>query len=183
MAKICVFTGSADVKGDYAKVARDTGRLIAQRGHELIYGGTNFGLMGLVSSSAKQKDAKVTAIIPSVWIKSANKNYNTIEAKDLSERKKKMYELSDAFITLSGGFGTLDEFFKISTIKQIYHCTKPNVVVNTNGYYDPLLSMLNIIKDTGFLGKDFLNLECSSEKLYHFVSKPIDALKYIEKNI
>lgn len=183
MVKICVFTGASEVDGIYKDTAINIGRLIGQRGHDLIYGGSNFGLMGIVSSNARKYRANVTEIIPTMWAKETNPNHKIILTKDFAERKNLMQELSDAFITLPGGVGSLDEFFEILVARQIRLYDKPNVILNINRFYDPILKQLGHMQDLGFLNKDFLNLESSLENLYHEVSNPQEAIEYIEKNI
>ena len=183
MAKICVFTGASQVDGVYRKTAQEVGQLIGQRGHELVYGGSNLGLMGEVSNNAHENGAKVTEIIPELWKEKINPSYKSIVTKDFAERKNKMQDISDAFISLPGGVGTLDEIFEVIVSKQIKRYNKPHAIVNLYGFYTPLLTQLKKIDHVGFLTKSTLELESSLDKLYYEAFTPLEAIKHIENNI
>ena len=179
MARICVFTGASDVDDIYKKTARKLGQEIAKRKHQLVYGGSNLGLMGKVSTSARNLGAKVTEIIPSMWINLIQKGDEIVKVKDLRERKEKMLKYSDGFITLPGGIGTLDEFLEIMVEKQIGFHSKPMALLNINDFYSPLLKQLSLLEKEGFLGSKTK----SSNNLYEIFTNPSKAMDYIEENL
>ena len=144
---ICVYCGSADgISTDYLAAARSTGLTLARAGLALIYGGGRTGLMGAVADGALEGGGKVTGVIV--------ENMNTpalahpgLTRREVTatihERKRRMYELADGYIALPGGYGTLDELFETLTWAQIGVHEKPVGLLNINGYYDPLLAMLD----------------------------------------
>ena len=174
MAKICVFCSSTNnLHQDYMDVARATGELLIKGNHHLIYGGSHRGLMGELSKSFAKYSNNLTEIIPKIWEDIAVRNGNTIVTKDLSERLQKMQSLSDAFITLPGGFGSLQETMDVLVAKQLKLHQKPLTIINTNGFYTPFITQLEKIINTGFAPKD-------NSQLFHVASTPGDALDYIK---
>ena len=174
MAKICVFCSSSDkISEDYLLVARELGDLMGERGHQLIYGGTHRGLMGETSKSFAKHSGEITEIIPKIFEEIAVKSAKIIVTEDFGERLRKMEEHSDAFITLSGGFGSLYEIMDVLICKQLKLHQKPLVVVNTGGIYTPLINQIKKMIEEGFAPED-------NHKLIEFVSTPKEALEYIE---
>lgn len=152
---VCVYCGSAAGHDPvYAEAARDVGQTIAQRGMSLVYGGGHVGLMGMVADAALAAGAKVTGVIPTALMNSEVGHTQLTElrvVKDMHERKALMAELADGFVALPGGIGTLEELFEVMTWLQLgYHC-KPVGLLNTLGFYDELLRMLDKQRDAGFL--------------------------------
>lgn len=151
---ICVFSGSSfGAKPQYAAAARTLGRLIAERGFAMIFGGGGLGLMGETARAARDNGTRVMGILPEFlrhieqppeWEK------DLVITPDLQLRKTRMMALADAFVVLPGGAGTMDEFFEIVTSAQLGLLDKPVAVVNTDGYFDPLLQLLNHIVQEGF---------------------------------
>jgi uncharacterized protein (TIGR00730 family) len=152
---ICVFCGaSPHVEMKYFLLAKELGKLIAEKNHKLIYGGGSVGLMGAVSNSALDYNGEVIGIYPTFLqptekiqsIEPANNNLSQlILVKDLSERKKLMIEMSDAFVILPGGFGTLDEVFEVITWKYLNNLDYPIIFYNYEGYYNKLFAMIEDI--------------------------------------
>lgn len=143
---ICVYSSSSDmVAPEYFAVARELGTQIARRGHTLVYGGTNIGLMGACAQAAKQGGAKVIGIIPA-FIADHGLAYDQadelIVTDDMRQRKALMEQRSDAFVALPGGFGTLEEMFEVITLKQLHRHNKAIVFLNAAGYYEPLAAAL-----------------------------------------
>ncbi|MFM7482697.1 MAG: TIGR00730 family Rossman fold protein [Burkholderiaceae bacterium] len=155
MQRLCVYCGSAAGHDPvYAKAARELGLAIAQRGMSLVYGGGHVGLMGIVADAALAAGAKVTGVIPTALMDSEVGHTQLTElrvVKDMHERKALMAELADGFVALPGGIGTLEELFEVMTWLQLGYHRKPVGLLNTQGFYDDLLRMLNKQRDTGFL--------------------------------
>ncbi|MDO9577920.1 MAG: TIGR00730 family Rossman fold protein [Candidatus Cloacimonadales bacterium] len=146
MNKICVFCGSSPgANPNFRKIAIELGKEIAIRKMELIYGGSNLGLMGAVAQSAAENGAKVTGIMPRVFDGKVE-HPELIElhiVETMHERKAMMSEMADAFIALPGGMGTFEEILEMVTWAQIGFHTKPCGVMNVDGYYDRLLAFLD----------------------------------------
>src|SRR5262245_50776949 len=136
---------SKRVAQSYIKVATELGRLIAQRGHTLVYGGGNIGLMGALAQSALLYGGKVRGVILSEFIERgyAQSGHEMHSVDDMRSRKRGLDEFGDAYIALPGGFGTLEEILEMISFKQLGFHHKPIVFVNTNGYFDHLLAQLD----------------------------------------
>ena len=152
---ICVYCGSsAGVEAEYTRKATALGTEIARRGYGLVYGGGNLGLMGAVSRAAHTGGATVYGIIPGPLAAKeiAGETIGNIEVVEtMHQRKARMAELADAFITLPGGFGTLEELFETISWIQLGIHSKPMGLLNVNGFYDPLRQMLEHQIDQGFI--------------------------------
>lgn len=138
---------------------------------ELIYGGGTLGLMGAVSSVFKQKEKKYTGIVPRIFSNIVNYSVDIV-TEDLRERKALMHKKSDAFIALSGGFGTFDEIFETIAFKLLNYHNKPIVFINTNNFYSPLKDYFKKVISLGFASKE-------SKDLYYFAKNSADAIEYI----
>lgn len=188
---ICVYCGSADnLSGQYLAAAVEMGRTIAQAGLRLVYGAGKTGLMGAVADGALSAGGEVIGITP--------QNLNTpvlIHAgltrlevtSDIHQRKARMAELADGFITLPGGLGTLDEMFEALTWNQIGIHRKPVGILNTQGYYDLILAFMEKAKAERFVYAEHLQLYVSSaepaellEKLQMF-AWPEELHKWVER--
>jgi len=175
MTKICVFCSSmSNLSQDYVEVARRTGELLGKRNHQLIYGGSHRGLMGELSKSFVGYGQEIIEIIPKMWEDIVITKRKAIVTKDLGERLKKMQEISEAFITLPGGLGCLQEFGDVLVSRQLNIHLKPLTIVNTNGFYDNLIEQINKIVSEGFAPLD-------NKGLFYVASTPEKALDYIEK--
>jgi len=157
MKSICVFCGSSYGSLDaYGEAAAATGRAIAQNGYRLVYGGARVGLMGTVADAALAAGGEVIGVLP----KSLQEKEIGHEGLDelhlvgsMHERKALMADLSDAFIALPGGVGTLEEIFEIWTWGQLGHHKKPCGFLNIEGYYDHLVAFLDHQTREGFTKK------------------------------
>jgi uncharacterized protein (TIGR00730 family) len=147
LKRVCVYCGSREgSRPAYARAARDLGAALAARGIGLVYGGGRIGLMGIVADAVLAEGGSVTGVIPRALV---SKEVAHLDLKDLRvvgsmhERKALMAELSDAFIALPGGFGTLEEMFEVLTWAQLRFHQKPCGLLNVEGFYDGLLSFLD----------------------------------------
>lgn len=152
---LCVYCGSATGHDAvYAESARAVGQEIARRGMSLVYGGGHVGLMGVVADAALAAGAEVTGVIPSALMDSEVGHTRLTKlhvVKDMHERKALMAELSDGFVALPGGIGTLEELFEVMTWLQLGYHRKPVGLLNTMGFYDALLRFMDTQRDAGFL--------------------------------
>lgn len=159
--KVCVFCGSnPGLTKEYATEAGHLGTLLAQKGHTLIYGGGKVGLMGILADSVLQNGGEVIGIIPG-FLKEREVGHTGITRLEvvfsMHERKKRMADLTDAFVALPGGWGTLDELAEILTWKQLGLIHQPIFLINTNQFFDPLLSQLEAM-----VSEEFLSPHCHS---------------------
>jgi len=176
--KICVFCSSSDaVDGVYRSVAAEMGALIGRGGHTMVYGGGRVGLMGETARAAKENGAQIIGIIPEFMNKPGVPNLDCHElqyTKDMQERKGRMMRLSDAFVALPGGFGTLEEMSEVITQKQFDFIKGPLVAVNTEGFYDHLAAFFEEFYARKF-AKPAFRVTCP------FVATPAEAMSYIEE--
>ncbi|MFH0893531.1 MAG: TIGR00730 family Rossman fold protein [Bacteroidota bacterium] len=155
MKSVCVFCGSASgSKIEYTEAAKMLGKILASNNLDLVYGGGNIGLMGVVADAVLHENGKVIGVITEKLknIELAHPCVSEmIVVESMDERKKKMTELSDAFITMPGGFGTLDELFEVLSLNQLGIIQKPVAILNTKGFYDALLKHLDLCFEEKFL--------------------------------
>ncbi|NIZ10652.1 TIGR00730 family Rossman fold protein [Pseudooceanicola sp. HF7] len=153
-ASICVYCGSRPgAKQAYAEQAKSLGAGLAGRGWRLVYGAGDVGLMGEVARAAQSAGAETFGVIPEHLVKwEVGKSDLTryVVTETMHERKKVMFVNSDAVVVLPGGGGTLDEFFEVLTWRQLGLHAKPIVLINVEGYWDPLLTMLDHMVSQGF---------------------------------
>ena len=158
MQSICVFCGSnPGFSPSYVDLARRLGTLLAQRRQRLIYGGGRVGLMGALADAALSSGGEVIGVIPQLLLDREVGHSGLTQlhvVTTMAERKAVMGELCDAFLTLPGGIGTLDEFFEAWTWTQLGLQHKPSGVLNLDGYYDPLLEFVERSVSAGFLHPD-----------------------------
>ncbi len=155
MERICVFCGSADaVAPKYFHAARQLGETLAARGLTLVYGAGKTGLMGAVADAALQRGGQVIGVITEAMNTPAlvHRGLTKLEvAPHMPARKQRMIALADAFITLPGGFGTLDELFEVLTGLQVRDHAKPVGLLEVDGYFRPLLTALESMSAAGFI--------------------------------
>ena len=155
MRSICVYCGSnAGNRPIYAERAVALGQRIAHEGLALIYGGGNVGLMGLAADAALAAGGEVIGVIPEQLVtwEVAHKGLTRLEVvANMHERKMRMFDLSDAFVALPGGFGTLDEMFEMLTWRQLGIGDKPCAFLDVDGFYAPLLQMIDRMVAERFL--------------------------------
>ena len=159
---VCVYCGSRNgVSPAYAEVAKTVGQWIGAHNGQLVYGGGNNGLMGIVAQAAADAGAPVVGIIPKALQTKENTRTACTElhvVDTMHERKRMMAERADAFIALPGGIGTFEEFFEVWTWRQLGYHDKPIGLLNTQGYYDGLLSFAQSSVEQGFLSDWQMNL-------------------------
>ena len=152
---LCVYCGSSAGKHpDYAEQARTFGTGMAKRGITLVYGGGNVGLMGIVADAVLAGGGKVVGVIPRQLVERevAHKGLSELVVVDtMHQRKTRMYELSDAFVALPGGFGTMDEMFEMLTWAQLGLHRYPCAFLDVRGYYAPLRGMMDRMVAEGFV--------------------------------
>jgi len=173
---ICVFCGSATGGNPvYADAARELGRILAGHSHTLVYGGGNIGLMGILADSVIHHKGEVMGVIPDFLAKRevAHNGITKLEVvSSMHERKKRMADLSQAFIAMPGGWGTLDELAEILTWRQLGIAHQPVGLLNVNKFFDPLLEQMRLMVENKFLKVEYLEMlfvENAPEKLlYHF---------------
>jgi uncharacterized protein (TIGR00730 family) len=155
MKSLAVFCGSSSGNNElYAVHAKMIGRLLAEGGFRLVYGGGNKGLMGTVANAALEKAGEVIGVIPEKlrsWEHAHQGLTQLIVTDDMHTRKRMMYEMCDAAIILPGGFGTMDELFEMLTWNQLAIHDKPIFILNTAGYYTDLFQMMQVMHGNGFL--------------------------------
>lgn len=152
---ICVFCGSSHgLNPVYGSAAKELGYLLAQNDHTLVYGGGNVGLMGVVADAVLEKGGKAIGVIPKFLMdrEVGHTSLTSLEiVTSMHERKKRMADLSDAFVAIPGGWGTLEELAEILTWKQLSLLNQPVGVLNVNGFFDPLLEQMQRMVIEGFL--------------------------------
>ena len=185
---VAVFCGSRHgIDPAYTKEAKAMGRLLAAGGMRLVYGAGGAGLMGEVARSAIENGGKVYGVTERI-VKTFERPIKTIvnrTAPNMPQRKLEMMAHSDAFVHLPGGWGTYDEFFEVAIVKQItdrhrrysdsgvkFHESRPIVLISVNGFYDPLMKLIEHGIKHGFMIKDDL-------KLVKVVKTAAEAMKYL----
>jgi uncharacterized protein (TIGR00730 family) len=152
---VCVYCGSgAGTNPRFLETATIFGRLLAESGIRLVYGGGAIGLMGAVAESVLDHGGAVTGIIPgflSAREIALNRVPELIVTDDMHERKRLMFERSDAFVALPGGIGTLEELVEQLTWQQLGQHTKPILIANIDGFWEPLLALLEHMRETAFI--------------------------------
>jgi uncharacterized protein (TIGR00730 family) len=155
LKRVCVFCGSSfGVNPAYVKAAIDLGNAIAKRNICLVYGGARVGLMGEIASTVIRAEGKVIGVIPKDLVEKEVAHNNLSELRvvgSMHERKSLMAELSDGFIALPGGFGTIEEIFEVITWAQLSFHDKPCGFLNINGYYDHLIKFLDHSVEENFI--------------------------------
>ena len=151
---LCVFCGSRFGNDPtYEQAARELGAVMADKGIRLIYGGGGIGLMGVVANAVMENGGEVIGVIPKFLDEMEVGKLDItklIITNNMHERKSKMFELSDGFISLPGGLGTLDETFEIMTWKQLKVHSKPVIILDVAGYWSELSALINALISKGF---------------------------------
>ncbi len=164
---ICVYcSASITLNPVYHLVAADFGGQMAERGDILVYGGGSTGLMGEIARSVHARGGKVRGVIPQTLVEREQAYHSADElivTQDVRARKAEMERMADAFVVLPGGVGTLDELFEIVSLRQLGLTHKPLVVLNQDGFYDPLRRLLEHMQAASFLRTPL-------DELLHFAS-------------
>jgi len=174
---VCVYCGSRLGNKDlYRKQAEELGQLIAAAGLSLVYGAGSIGLMGVVARAARDSGADVIGIIPGHLDDVEITQPGLAElhiTDDMHQRKKMMFERSDAFIVLPGGLGTLDETLEMMTWAQLSLHSKPIILVNTNGYWSPLVELVKHVVADGFASAE-------NAELLTVAASPAEAVEILD---
>jgi uncharacterized protein (TIGR00730 family) len=181
---VCVFCGSQPGRrAEYVSAARDTARLLAQSGIELVYGGGHVGLMGALADEALAHGGRVVGVIPERLMRPevAHQGLTELTIVDsMHTRKQTMALRSDAFIVLPGGFGTLEEMFEMLTWLQLRLQAKPVGLLNVEGYFDSLLQFLEHAAGEGFIRHEhraLLRVERTPARLLSLLSADMAAAR------
>ncbi|CBW27845.1 putative lysine decarboxylase [Halobacteriovorax marinus SJ] len=162
MKKVCVFCGSSAGKGDaYKTMAENMGEVLTQNNFGLVYGGASIGVMGTMADQVLGAEGEVWGVMPKSLVdwEVAHNGLTHFETVDsMHTRKQKMYDWSDAFVAMPGGFGTLDELCEILTWAQLKYHQKPCFLLNFNGFFDHLVKHFKHINKEGFLSDEHLSL-------------------------
>ena len=157
ISRLCVFCGTnAGSRPEYGTAARELGTLLASEGIELVYGGASVGIMGELADAVQEAGGHVTGIIPQQLIQkeAAHRGIqDLIVVASMHQRKSQMADMSDGFIALPGGIGTLEGFFEILTWGQLGIHRKPSGLLNVAGYFDELIQFLDRAVAEGFLAE------------------------------
>ncbi len=152
---VTVYCGSNDgADPKYARCAREFGALIAQKGHDLVYGGGKTGLMGIVADSCLEAGGRVVGVEPRFLVEREVAHLGLTElilVDTMHERKAEMMRRGDMFVTLPGGVGTLEEISEIITLAMLRRIDKPYYIVSLDGFYDMLGKQLDVMTAEGFL--------------------------------
>ena len=152
---ICVYCGSSPGNNPrFVEAATAFGKILAENKINLVYGGGSFGLMGALANGVLDHGGTVTGIIPEALVareRALKRVQEMVVTRDMHERKRKMFEHSDAFVALPGGIGTLEELVEQLTWAQLAHHKKPIVLCSIDGFWEPLLETLSRMKDAGFV--------------------------------
>lgn len=157
LTSLCVYCGSAIGRSSqYRQAAERLGRDLAANDVRLIYGGGRIGMMGVIADAVIANGGKVTGVIPT-FLETREVGHHGIDdlrvVDSMHVRKQLMFDLADAFAILPGGYGTLDETFEIITWRLLAMHDKPVVIVNQDGYWDPLLALIEHCRDEGFVSE------------------------------
>jgi uncharacterized protein (TIGR00730 family) len=177
--KICVFCGSSPgIDLEYGASAKRFGTLLGENGYDLVFGGGYIGLMGDVAHAAKLAGADVTGILPEFlrYLEPPSPEEKIVFSAGLPERKKMMMDLSEAFVALPGGLGTMDEFFEVITSAQLKVFAKPIALLNTAGFFEPLKVLLDDIVAKGSARPD-------SAALYQLASTPEEVIAVLRRSL
>jgi len=179
MPLVAVYCGSRLGNNEvYEQAARELGSALADNGMGLVYGGASIGLMGAVADEVIQGGAQAVGVIPTFMLKHeiAHEQLTRLHLTDtMHTRKTVMAEYADAFITLPGGLGTLEEIMEIATWRQLYQHEKPMIILNINGFYDCMIEHLKYTAEQGFMKQQDLErlVVCNS------INEAIDMLKTV----
>lgn len=175
MKNIAIFCSASDVDDTYKKAATEFASLLGTHHFNLVWGASDKGLMNIVADAAQSSGSKLTGITVPHLKEAARKSIDElIVASTLYERKAKFLELSDAFVTLVGGIGTLDEILEITELKKHHLHNKPIVILNTAHFYDLFIKQMQQMETEGFFSRPL-------SELIHFSSEPQEAIEYVSK--
>ncbi|HSW88003.1 MAG TPA: TIGR00730 family Rossman fold protein [Candidatus Saccharimonadales bacterium] len=176
MKYIGVFCSANDLEEKYTTPAKEFAKLMTEHGYNLVWGGSDRGLMRTIASAVQDGGGKIVGVTIARYQERARKNADEmILASSLGERKATILERSDAIVVLVGGIGTLDELSEMLELKKQGKHNKPIVVLNTDNFYEGIKVQLQKMKDDGFLNRPL-------EDFIYFADKPIEAIEYIVRH-
>jgi uncharacterized protein (TIGR00730 family) len=175
LKRVSVFCGSSfGASKVYVEEAERLGTLLAEEGLTLVYGGARAGIMGTIANAALKAGGEVIGVIPKMLTARENAHTELTEliiVNTMHERKAKMEELSEGFITLPGGPGTMEEFFEIYTWAQLGEHQKPIGILNSNNYYDKLLAFFDHMINERFLMPEYKSMVIVEKDPYQLIKK------------
>ncbi|MEE3333370.1 MAG: TIGR00730 family Rossman fold protein [Ruminococcus sp.] len=175
---ICVYCASSEtIDKSYIKAGEELGKRLAEEGHTLVFGAGKYGLMGAVARGIRQNGGEAVGIIPKFFdnVDVTFWDCEIIKTDTMRERKHIMEDISDGFIMMPGGVGTLEEYFEIITLKQLGRHKKPIAVYDVNGYYHKLFEFLQYSVDEGFMSKEVASLcfySSDIDKVFEYLKNP-----------
>ncbi len=174
---MCVYCSSSNnLPEKFYVVSKELGEKLAQKGFNMVYGGTTVGMMGVIANNALQNGADVIGVIPERIASFGLKHpelAKVIVTKDMRERKATMEKYADVFVAMPGGFGTFEEIFEILVAKQLGYHDKPVIFVNFDGYYDNMIKMFDTLYENNFAKEEMKSL--------YFIAKTVDEIfEYVE---
>jgi uncharacterized protein (TIGR00730 family) len=180
MQNICVYcASSSQIRPVFFDAAEELGKILAERDYRLIYGGGHRGLMGKIADTVLEHGGKVTGIIPGFMCEVEWNHKGLTElilVETMHERKEKLAAMADAAVALPGGCGTMEELLEVITWKRLGIFTKPIIICNVDGYFDPLIDMLNRSVDENFMGEEH-------RAMWTVVSNPEKVMDAIENSV
>ncbi|MBQ7504468.1 MAG: TIGR00730 family Rossman fold protein [Ruminococcus sp.] len=190
--KICVFCASSEtIDKAYLQTGERFGETLAGKDHTLVFGAGKYGIMGAVARGVRSKGGKAIGVIPTFFeeVDVTFTDCELIYTESMRERKFIMEEKSDAFVILPGGIGTFEEFFEVLTLKQLRRHSKPIIIFNENGYYDPLINLMESAISQKFMADKFRALYFvadSADTVFDYLEnyKPYsyDKYEFLEEN-
>lgn len=175
---MCVYCSSSNnLPEKFYVVSKELGEKLAQKGFDMVYGGTTVGMMGVIANNALQNGAEVIGVIPERIASFGLKHpelAKVIVTKDMRERKATMEKYADVFVAMPGGFGTFEEIFEILVAKQLGYHDKPVIFVNFDGYYDNMLKMFDTLYENNFAKEEMKSL--------YFIANTVDEIFEYVKN-
>lgn len=175
MKRLAVYCGSSmGAKPEYERCARELGMAMTQRGIDLVYGGGKLGLMGIIADTVMQNGGQVFGVIPEALRdhEVAHQGLSELHiVKDMHERKAKMTELTDAFVAIPGGIGTLDELFEAWTWRSLGYHNKPFALLDVGGYWHHLSQFLDLVADQKFMSEERRKLLIESDTINHVLDE------------
>jgi len=191
LTSLCVFCGSSDsVEPTYLQAASGLGRMLAQRGVAIVYGGGRTGLMGALAQAGLADGGRVVGVLPRIFDTPAlaERGLSELHLVDsMHERKARMAELADGFIALPGGFGTFEELFEVLTWAQIGLHQRPVGVLNVAGYFDPLMKLIEHAAEHGFIYSEhraLLQCEADPDRLLEQMTNyqpPVELARWVDR--
>lgn len=172
----CYCSSSAVVDDTFIAATRSFGDAVGRRGHELVYGGTAVGLMGVLADAVRSAGGRVTGVVPELFLERRLQDERVDElvvTPTMGERKREMIARADAFVALPGGFGTVEELMEVLTLKQLGYHRLPIVMLDVDGFWRGLLDFFEHLYETRFAKPAYA-------ELYHVAADPEDVFAHVD---